>query len=38
MHCIEPFAKETYRLSFTILKDSDAIRQTEADCQRLLDI
>lgn len=36
MHCIEPFAKETYRLSFTILKDSDAIRQTEADCQQLL--
>ena len=36
MHCIEPFAKETYRLSFTILKDSDAIRQTESDCQHLL--
>ena len=36
MHRIAPFAKETYRLSFTILKDADAIRQTEADCQSLL--
>jgi len=36
MHRIGPFAKETYRLSFTILQDTDAIRQAEVDCQRLL--
>lgn len=36
MHHIAPFAKETYRLSFTILKDAKAIAQTEADCMALL--
>lgn len=38
MHRIAPFATETYHLSFTILKDSEAIRQTEEDCRRLLGI
>ena len=37
MHRIAPFAKETYRLSFTILKDAAAIAETEADQQRLLE-
>lgn len=36
MHRIAPYAKETYRLSFTILKDAAAIRQTEQDCRTLL--
>lgn len=36
MHKIAPFAKETYHLSFTILKDADAIAATEADKARLL--
>lgn len=36
MHRIAPFAKETYHLSFTILKDAAAIAQTEADQRRLL--
>ena len=35
MHRIAPFAKETYRLSFTILKDAAAIAETEADQKRL---
>ena len=36
MHKIAPFAKETYHLSFTILKDAEAIAATEADKARLL--
>lgn len=36
MHKIAPFAKETYRLSFTILKDAEAIAQTEKDRAVLL--
>lgn len=36
MHRIAPFAKENYRLSFTILKDADAIAATEADKKNLL--
>ncbi len=36
MHRIAPYAKETYHLSFTVLKDADAIRQTEKDCRALL--
>ena len=36
MHKIAPFAKETYHLSFTILKDADAIAATEADKAKLL--
>lgn len=36
MHRIAPFAKETYHLSFTILKDAAAIAQTEADRAELL--
>lgn len=36
MHKLAPFAKETYRLSFTVLKDAAAIAQTEADCKTLL--
>ena len=36
MHRIAPFAKETYHLSFTILKDTAAIAATEADKRKLL--
>ena len=36
MHRIAPFAKETYHLSFTILKDAAAIAATEADKRKLL--
>ncbi len=36
MHRIAPFAKETYHLSFTILKDAAAIAATEADRAALL--
>ena len=36
MHKIPPFARETYHLSFTILKDAEAIAATEADKQALL--
>lgn len=36
MHKIAPFARETYRLSFTILKDAGAIAETEADCKAML--
>ena len=36
MHKIAPFATETYHLSFTILKDAEAIAQTEQDCAKLL--
>ena len=36
MHKIAPFAKETYHLSFTILKDAAAIAATEADKNALL--
>lgn len=35
MHKLAPFAKETYHLSFTILKDAAAIKQTERDCAAL---
>lgn len=33
VHRIAPFAKEVYHLSFTILKNADAIAQTQADCE-----
>lgn len=36
MHKIAPFATETYRLSFTILKDAEAIARTEEDRAALL--
>ena len=36
MHKIAPFAKETYHLSFTILKDAEAIAATEAAKAKLL--
>ena len=36
MHRIAPFAKETYHLSFTVLKDAAAIAQTEEDQRRLI--
>lgn len=36
MHRIAPFAKETYHLSFTILKDTAAIAATEEDRRQLL--
>lgn len=36
MHKIAPFARETYHLSFTILKDAEAIAATEADKLALL--
>ena len=36
MHKLAPFAKETYHLSFTILKDAEAIAATEADKANLL--
>ena len=36
MHKLAPFAKETYHLSFTILKDAEAIAATEADKAKLL--
>ncbi|MBE6940880.1 MAG: DUF4432 family protein [Ruminococcaceae bacterium] len=36
MHKIAPFAKETYRLSFTILKDAEEIARTEEDRAALL--
>lgn len=36
MHRIAPFAKETYHLSFTILKDAAAIAACEADRDALL--
>jgi hypothetical protein len=36
MHRIAPYATETYHLTFTILKDAEAIRQTEQDCRTLL--
>lgn len=36
MHKLAPFARETYHLSFTILKDAEAIAATEADKAKLL--
>lgn len=36
MHTIAPYEKETYHLSFTILKDAVAIAQTERDAAQLL--
>lgn len=36
MHKIAPFARETYRLSFTVLKDAEAIAATEAHRRTLL--
>lgn len=38
MHRIAPFAKETYHLTFTILKDAAAITETEKDQKRLLEM
>ncbi len=38
MHRIAPFATETYRLSFTILKDTAAVAATEADRAAMLSI
>ncbi len=37
MHTIAPYAKETYHLSFTILKDAAAIAETENAANRLLE-
>ncbi len=37
MHRIAPFAKETYHLSFTVLKDAAAIAATEQDRAAMLD-
>lgn len=36
MHTIAPYGKETYHLSFTILKDSEAVKETEQAAARLL--
>ena len=36
LHTIAPFAKETYRLTFTVLKTAEAIAETEAQRDALL--
>ena len=36
LHTMEPFAKEIFRLSFTILKDRDAIEETKKACNAML--
>lgn len=38
LHTMEPFAKETFHLSFTILKDKEAIQETEQACAALLSL